>query len=62
MLYIYIYIYIIYIYIYGVITYLRTCKAALMRRKRRNMHVCRWYIYVSVLVNEMPKECSITYR
>ncbi len=28
---------------YGVITYPRTYKAALMRRKRRNMHVCRWY-------------------
>ena len=34
--------------IYGVITYLRTYKAALMRRKRRNMHVCRWYIYINI--------------
>ncbi len=28
---------------YGVITYLRTYKATLMRRKHRNMLVCRWY-------------------
>ncbi len=33
---------------YGVITYLRTYKAALMRRKRRNMHVCGWYIYTYI--------------
>ena len=39
---IYIYIY-THVVKYGVITYLRTYKAALMRRKRRNMHVCRWY-------------------
>ncbi len=34
---------------YGVITYLRTYKAALMRRKRRNIHVCRWYIYIYIV-------------
>ena len=32
-----------------VIMYLGMYKAAL-RRKRRNMHVCRWYIYIYMMV------------
>ena len=30
-------------------------KAALTRRKRRNMHVCRWYIYIYIYTAVVKK-------
>ena len=41
------------IFVYGVVTYLRTYIAALMRRRRRNMHVCRWCSF-AILQSSLP--------